>query len=97
MDVMSLFNTIFTLSGAVIILSEYASRFTKADGKWARLQSWAISILLGIFASWLNIGIFHDMDWKGGLLIGIITGLVSNGIFSIDAIKSILETLKIRV
>ena len=97
MDVVSLFNTIFTLSGAVIVLSEYVSRFTKADGKWARLQSWAVAILLGIFASWLNIGIFHDMDWKGGLLIGIITGLVSNGIFSIDSIKSILETLKIRV
>ena len=97
MDVVSLFNTIFTLSGAVIVLSEYVSRFTKADGKWARLQSWAVAILLGIFASWLNIGIFHDMDWKGGLLIGIITGLVSNGIFSIDSIKDILETLKIRV
>ena len=97
MDVVSLFNTIFTLSGAVIVLSEYVSRFTKADGKWARLQSWTVAILLGIFASWLNIGIFHDMDWKGGLLIGIITGLVSNGIFSIDSIKAILETLKIRV
>jgi hypothetical protein len=96
MDVMSLFNTIFTLSGAVIILSEYASRFTKADGKWARLQSWAVAILLGIFASWLNIGIFHDMDWKGGLLIGVITGLVANGIFSIDAIKGILQTIKVR-
>jgi hypothetical protein len=97
MDVVSLFNTIFTLSGAVILLSEYVSRFTKADGKWARLQSWTVAILLGIFGTWLNIGIFHDMDWKGGLLIGIITGLVSNGIFSIDAIKSILETLKVRV
>jgi hypothetical protein len=97
MDVVSLFNTIFTLSGAVILLSEYVSRYTKADGKWARLQSWAVAILLGIFGTWLNIGIFHDMDWKGGLLIGIITGLVSNGIFSIDAIKSILETLKVRV
>lgn len=97
MDVVSLFNTIVTLSGAVVVLSEYVSRFTKADGKWARLQSWAVAILIGIFASWLNIGIFHDMDWKGGLLIGIITGLVSNGIFSIDSIKSILETLKIRV
>ena len=32
MDVVSLFNTIFTLSGAVILLSEYVSRFTKADG-----------------------------------------------------------------
>jgi hypothetical protein len=97
MDVVSLFNTIFTLSGAVILLSEYVSRYTKADGKWARLQSWTVAILLGIFGTWLNIGIFHDMDWKGGLLIGIITGLVSNGIFSIDAIKSILETLKVRV
>ena len=97
MDVVSLFNTIFTLSGAVILLSEYVSRYTKADGKWARLQSWVVAILLGIFGTWLNIGIFHDMDWKGGLLIGIITGLVSNGIFSIDAIKSILETLKVRV
>ena len=96
MDVVSLFNTIVTLSGAVVVLSEYVSRFTKADGKWARLQSWAVAILIGIFASWLNIGIFHDMDWKGGLLIGVITGLVSNGIFSIEVIKGILQTLKVR-
>lgn len=94
---MSLFNTIFTLSGATIVLSEYLSRFTKANGTWARVQSWAVSISLGILGTWLNIGIFGDMDWQGGLLIGVITGLVSNGIFSIDAIKGILQTIKVRV
>jgi hypothetical protein len=96
MDATSFFNTVLILSGLIVVVSEYLSKFTKADGKWARLQSWGVAIVLGIFGTWLNISIFSDMSWKGGALIGVIAGLVANGVFSIDAIKSILETLKIR-
>ena len=97
MDATSFFNTILILSGLVVIVSEYLSRYTKADGKWARLQSWGVAIILGIFGTWLNIGIFEDMSWKGGALIGAISGLTANGVFSMESIKMILETLKIRV
>jgi hypothetical protein len=97
MNVDSLFSTILILSGLIILVSEYISRYTKLNGKWARVQSWVVSILLGIFGTWINIGIFGDMDWKGGALIGIISGLVANGVFTIDAIKKILETIGVRV
>lgn len=96
MDVITLFNSIMTLSALVIVGSEWLSNYTKADGKWARLQSWAVAIILGIVSTWLNIGIFNDMSWKGGAIIGIVSALVANGIFTIDMIKKVLETLKIR-
>lgn len=96
MDVFSFFNTVLALSAAVIVLNEYVSRFTKADGRWARLQSWVVSILLGVFGTWLNLGIFADMEWKGGMLVGVICGLVANGIFDIEMVKRLLETLRVR-
>ena len=97
MNVDSLFSTILILSGLIILVSEYITRYTKLNGKWARVQSWVVAILLGIFGTWINIGIFGDMDWKGGALVGIISGLVANGVFTIDAIKKILETIGVRV
>jgi hypothetical protein len=36
------------------------------------------------------------MSWKGGTIIGIVSALVANGIFTMDMIKKVLETLKIR-
>jgi uncharacterized membrane protein YeaQ/YmgE (transglycosylase-associated protein family) len=96
MDVITLFNSIMALSALVIVGSEWLSKYTKADGKWARLQSWAVAIILGIISTWLNIGIFNDMSWKGGAVIGIVSALVANGIFTMDMIKKVLETLKIR-
>lgn len=96
MDMMSFLNTIMILSGIVVVLSEWLSKYTKLDGKWARLQSWVVSGLIGVSATWLNVGVFSDMDWKGGLIMGIISALVANGIFSIEMVKNLLTTIKVR-
>lgn len=96
MDVTSLFNTLMIVSTLVIITNEWVSGYTKVDGSLSRIQSWLISIILCIFATWINIGVFSEMDWKGGVVMGIISALVANGIFTIESIKDILETIKVR-
>jgi hypothetical protein len=60
------------------------------------LQSWVISVILGVVATWVKIGIFSEMDWKGGLVIGIVSGLVANGVFDISVVKRVLEFIKLR-
>lgn len=93
----SFFTSLMIMSAAVVVLSEYATKFTKAEGGWARAQSWIISILLGIGGSWIDLGIFDGVEWGGGALIGAISALMANGIFTIDLIKTLLEKIGARV
>ena len=96
MDANSIFNSVLVLSGLVVLVSEWVSKFTKLQGNWSRLQSWVISVILGVVATWIKIGIFSEMDWKGGLAIGIVSGLVANGVFDISVVKRVLEFIKVR-
>ncbi len=96
MELLSFFTTISVISTAVVVLSEYATKFTKAEGKWAQIQSWVISILIGICGSWIDLGIFEGSDWKGGLVMGIVSGLMANGIFTIDLVKQLLVVIGAR-
>ena len=96
MDANSIFNSVLVLSGLVVLISEWLSKFTKLQRNWSRLQSWVISVILGVVATWIKIGIFSEMDWKGGLVIGIVSGLVANGVFDISIVKKILEFIKLR-
>jgi len=96
MDANSIFNSVLVLSGLVVLVSEWVSKFTKLHGNWSRLQSWVISVILGVVATWVKIGIFSEMDWKGGLVIGIVSGLVANGVFDISVVKRVLEFIKLR-
>jgi hypothetical protein len=96
MDANSIFNSVLVLSGLVVLVSEWVSKLTKLQGNWSRLQSWVISVILGVVATWVKIGIFSEMDWKGGLAIGIVSGLVANGVFDISVVKRVLEFIKLR-
>lgn len=97
MEIYSLINTLFILSSAVVLLSEAATRYTKVNGTLAQIQSWVISIIIGIFCAWLNFGIFKGVETKGGILYGIIIGLISNGIFDLQIVKTFLEKIKLKV
>jgi hypothetical protein len=96
MDANSIFNSVLVLSGLVVLVSEWLSKLTKLQGNWSRLQSWVISVILGVVATWVKIGIFSEMDWKGGLVMGIVSGLVANGVFDISIVKKVLEFIKLR-
>ena len=91
-----LVNTLFILASLVVVGAEYASKYTKVKGTLAQIQSWVISILLGIFCAWLNFGIFNGVDTKGGILYGVLIGLISNGIFDMSFVKQLLTMIGAR-
>jgi uncharacterized membrane protein YeaQ/YmgE (transglycosylase-associated protein family) len=96
MGIFELVNTLFVLSSLVVVASEYASKYTKVKGTLSQIQSWVISILIGIFCAWLNFGIFNGVDTKGGILYGILIGLISNGIFDMSFVKQLLTMIGAR-
>lgn len=96
MGIIELFTTLFVLGSGVVVLSEYVTKWTKVKGTWAQIQSWVIAILVGLFCSWLNFGIFNGTNNMGGILYGVLIGLISNGIFDMAAVKKILEMIYAR-
>ena len=96
MGIMNLFATLSALAALSVIGCEWVSKFTKAKGTMAQIQSWAVSVTIGIFCSWLEFGIFNDVSTKGGILYGILIGLISNGIFDISLVKRVLEMVRLR-
>jgi Na+(H+)/acetate symporter ActP len=96
MGIIELFTTLFVLSSGVVILAEYITKFTKVSGTLAQVQSWAVSIIIGIFCSWLNFGVFHGTTTMGGVLYGVLIGLISNGIFDITLVKKVLAMIYAR-
>jgi len=71
----------------------------KINGWKAQLLSSVVSILLSIGAAYWQIGMFSEPSvivytfWKAGLIIGVITGLVSNGMFNTDTALWLLQTV----
>lgn len=96
MGIVELFTTLFVLGSGVVVLSEYVTKYTKVSGSWAQVQSWTLSILIGLFCSWLNFGIFAGTSTVGGVLYGVIIGLISNGIFDMSVVKKILGMIYAR-
>lgn len=96
MGIIELFTTLFLLGSGVVALSEWVTKWTKVKGTLAQIQSWVIAILVGLFCSWLNFGIFAGTSNMGGVLYGVLIGLISNGIFDIALVKEILTKISIR-
>lgn len=93
MGIWSLFFTLIGLAAAVVVVSEYVTKLTKAKGIWAQVQAWTLSILAGIMGSWMSFGIFHGTSTKGGIVYGILIGLISNGIFDISFIRKVIKKI----
>ncbi len=96
MGIIELFTTLSALGSLSVIATEWISKYTKVSGTLAQIQSWAVAILIGIFCAWLNFGIFNGTTTMGGILYGILIGLISNGIFDLSFVKTILEMIKVR-
>jgi hypothetical protein len=97
MGVMGLFTTLFALGALSVVACEWLTKYTKAEGSWAQVQSWAVSVVLGVLCSFLGFGIFNGVSTTGGVLYGVLIGLISNGIFDINLVKRILEMVRLRV
>ena len=97
MDIVGLILALAILPPLVVALSEFFSKYTHANGIWARIQSWVVSVGLLLGADYFDATKeFAGFAWYYKVLMGIFVGLIANGYFSIDAIKDLLVILKLR-
>lgn len=98
--VQTVFASVPGLIAATLVVSEYFTRFTHAEGFKAQLQAWACAIALCFLGSGFDMGIFSDtgtLQWYfEAPVAGILVGLAANGIFNVPGVTSILEMIKVR-
>lgn len=97
MDFTSYLPIIGALVGAAMLLNEVLTKLTHVNGTAARIQSWIVSIGLVFLSDFSDLtAVFAPLVWYIKLIVGLVIGLVANGIFDMNTIKLILETIKIR-
>jgi hypothetical protein len=94
-DLSPYFTTLAGAASLVVLITGWVNtNVLKLEGWKAQVLSWVISVGLAFVGSWKNIGIFAEMDVLWTVLNGLCVGLVANGIYSADLVKTILEFVK---
>lgn len=62
---------------------------------WKQYLSWLIGVLLAAAGYLLQWGLFAGLQWYFIFIYGIIAGLVANGLFKWELLKTILEAIKL--
>lgn len=93
------FTTIGGLSTLVLIITEWINRKFNVEKSWVKqLISWCVSILICVVGFVLQLGMFTTfggigtwLSWVYVGLTGLGTGLISNGLYDITGVKSLLN------
>jgi len=94
-DLSSYFGSLAALAGLVVVITGWVNTNGLNLSGWkAQVLSWVISIALAFVGSIKGVGLFAETTVLWTVLNGIGVGLVANGIFSIDLVKSLLEFIK---
>lgn len=65
--------------------------FKIVNGMWPQLVSWVVGSLLAVVAWALELVQFGEPVWLGVVALAVVTGLSSNGIYDIPAIKAFVD------
>lgn len=65
------------------------------EGTIAGYASWVVALLLSGVGFWFQWGIFIGVTWYYILVYGVIAGLVANGIFKLEHVKTFFEVIKL--
>jgi len=94
-DLSSYFGSLAALAGLVVVITGWVNTNALNLSGWkSQLLSWVISIALAFIGSIKGVGLFAETTVLWTVLNGIGVGLVANGMFSIDLVKSLLEFIK---
>ena len=66
--------------------------FKIVKGMWPQLISWLVGSLLSVGAWAIKLIEFGDPVWLGVVMLCIVVGLSSNGVYDIPAIKAFVDS-----
>ena len=96
MDLTPYVATFAAFVGSISLVSEGLEHLIHADGMVARIRSWAVAFALAFGAYFLSLGFFGEMsNITTVIAYAVGGGLVANGIFSIDVVRAIIQTVLI--
>lgn len=95
-DISSYFGSLALLAGLATIITGYVNThaLSKASGTIKQIVSWVVAVALAFVGQAKGLGIVADTDTLFTVINGVAIGLVSNGIFDITIVQSILEFIK---
>ncbi len=101
---MDILNIIYSLSGLVagvhivanIIITQLVKKGVTLSSLATQIISWLISVALGFVWNYYSVGIFAGLSVVNTLIYGLLLGLLSNGIFDLTFIESILNAIGLK-
>lgn len=89
--------TLATVAAAAVFLSAGIIQVFKITKKCVKqIVAWLVAIALTFAGNLLGVGFAADFPWLTTLAYGFGAGLVSNGLFDINAIQSVLTALNLK-
>ena len=80
---------LMTATVALAGLINGAFKITK--GMWPQIVAWVVGAILSVCAWALQLIEFGEPVWLGVLMLAIVTGLSSNGVYDIPTIKAFVD------
>lgn len=80
------------LMAATVALAGIINGMFKINkGMWPQIVAWVIGALLSVAAYYLQMIEFGNPVWLGVVMLAIVVGLSSNGIYDIPTIKAFVD------
>lgn len=79
------------MAATVSITGVINGAFKIVKGFWPQLISWLVGSALSVVAWALQLVEFGEPVWLGVLMLAIVTGLSSNGVYDIPTIKDFVD------
>lgn len=83
------------ISAVTVFIAAFLNTLLKTKGFVKQLVAWIIAILLLVVGNLVNMGFMAELNWLNTIIYGVAAGFVSNGIFDLEFVKSVLRALKI--
>lgn len=80
---------LMTLTVAIAGFINGAFKITK--GIWPQIVAWAVGALLAVAAWSLQLIEFGNPVWLGVVMLAVVVGLSSNGVYDIPTIKAFVD------
>ena len=81
------------LMTVTVAVSGLLNKLFKATAVWKQIISWLVGAALSVGAYFLGLIEMGDPQWLGVVMLCIVVGLSSNGIYDIPAIRAFINKI----
>ena len=79
------------MAATVAIAGVINGAFKITKGMWPQIVAWAVGAALSVCAWALKLIEFGDQVWLGVVMLAVVVGLSSNGVYDIPTIKAFVD------